>query len=61
MNRRSLLWNHAQVAFTLHTGTRDKAIAAMKFKHVDLIAGKVEQDAREVQQYQREPNVEVSN
>jgi len=40
--------NRALIAFTLLTGARDSAIASMKLKHVDLIAGKVEQDAREV-------------
>ena len=41
--------NRALVAFTLLTGARDSAIASMKLKHVDLIAGCVNQDAREVQ------------
>ncbi len=36
------------VAFTLLTGARDSAIASMKLKHVDLGAGSVYQDAREV-------------
>jgi len=40
--------NHALVAFTLLTGARDSAIASLKLKHVDLIAGCVIQDAREV-------------
>ncbi len=40
--------NHALVAFTLLTGARDSAIASMKLKHVDLILGCVDQDAREV-------------
>lgn len=40
--------NRALIAFTLLTGARDSAIASMKLKHVDLAAGKVEQDAREV-------------
>lgn len=40
--------NRALVAFTLLTGARDSAIASMKLKHVDLIAGCVHQDAREV-------------
>jgi integrase len=40
--------NRALVAFTLLTGARDSAIASMKLKHVDLIAGCVNQDAREV-------------
>ena len=40
--------NQALVAFTLLTGMRDSAIASLKLKHVDLIAGSVFQDAREV-------------
>jgi integrase len=40
--------NRALVAFTLLTGARDSAIASMKLKHVDLAAGCVFQDAREV-------------
>jgi len=40
--------NRALVAFTLLTGARDSAIASMKLKHIDLIAGSVNQDAREV-------------
>jgi len=41
--------NRALIAFTLLTGARDSAIASMKLKHVDLIAGSANQDAREVQ------------
>jgi integrase len=40
--------NRALVAFTLLTGARDSAIASLKLKHVDLVAGCVNQDAREV-------------
>ncbi len=40
--------NRALIAFTLLTGARDSAIASMKLKHVDLIGGYVNQDAREV-------------
>jgi integrase len=40
--------NRALVAFTLLTGARDSAIASLKLKHVDPIAGCVNQDAREV-------------
>jgi len=43
------LRNRALIAFTLLTGARDSAIASMKLKHVDLSAGSVFQDAREVQ------------
>lgn len=41
--------NRALIAFTLLTGARDSAIASMKLKHVDIVAGCVNQDAREVQ------------
>lgn len=40
--------NRALIAFTLLTGARDSAIASIKLKHIDLIAGCVHQDAREV-------------
>jgi len=40
--------NRALIAFTLLTGARDSAIASIKLKHVDLDAGNVFQDAREV-------------
>lgn len=40
--------NRALVAFTLLTGARDSAIASLKLKHVDLVAGCVHQDARDV-------------
>ncbi len=40
--------NRALIAFTLLTGARDSAIASMKLKHIDLKAGTVYQDAREV-------------
>ena len=40
--------NRALVTFTLLTGARDSAIASLKLKHVDLVAGCVNQDAREV-------------
>jgi len=43
------LRNRALIAFTLLTGARDSAIASMKLKHVDLIEGCANQDAREVQ------------
>ncbi len=42
------LRNRAIMAFTILTGARDSAIASMKLIHVDLAAGKTEQDAREV-------------
>ena len=40
--------NRALIAFTLLTGARDSAIASIKLKHVNLEAGSVFQDAREV-------------
>ncbi len=40
--------DRALVAFTLLTGARVSAIASMKLKHVDLMAGCVQQDARDV-------------
>jgi site-specific recombinase XerD len=40
--------NRALIAFTVLTGARDSAIASMKLKHVDLVGGRVDQDAREV-------------
>lgn len=40
--------NRALIAFTLLTGARDSAIASMLLKHVDLVVGCVNQDAREV-------------
>jgi len=40
--------NRALVAFTLLTGARDSAIASLKLKHIDLAAGCVHQDARDV-------------
>ncbi|MEW6671834.1 MAG: site-specific integrase [Thermodesulfobacteriota bacterium] len=41
--------NRALMAFTLLTGARDRAIASLKLKHIDLNAGCVNQDAREVE------------
>jgi integrase len=41
--------NRALIAFTLLTGARDRAIASMKLKHIDLAKKCVYQDAREVQ------------
>lgn len=42
------LRNRALVAFILLTGARDSAAASMRLKHVDLVAGCVHQDARDV-------------
>jgi integrase len=38
----------AVIAFTILTGARDGATASFKLKHIDVVAGKVDQDAREV-------------
>ncbi len=40
--------DRALIAFTLVTGARDGALASFKLKHVDLTAGRVDQDARQV-------------
>ena len=40
--------DRALVAFTLLTGARDSAIASVKLKHVNLVDGYLDQDAREV-------------
>ena len=40
--------DRALVAFTLLTGARDSATASMKLKHVNLVEGSVNQDARDV-------------
>jgi len=40
--------NRAVVAFILLTGARDSAVASAKLKHLDLVSGCFNQDAREV-------------
>jgi integrase len=40
--------DQAVVAFTILTGARDRAIASIKLKHVDIEAGRLDQDARQV-------------
>lgn len=40
--------NRALVAFALLTGARDSALSSIRLKHVDLAAGSLYQDAREV-------------
>lgn len=40
--------NRALIALTFLTGARDGAIASLKLKHVDLLAGRIIQDAKEV-------------
>ena len=48
-NETEIQWrNRALLAFAFLTGARDSAMASMKLKHVDLVAGSVCQDAREV-------------
>lgn len=42
------LRNRALFAFILLTGARDSAAASLRLKHVDMVAGCVRQDAREV-------------
>jgi integrase len=42
------LRNLALVAFALLTGARDGALASFRLKHVDLVQGRVDQDARDV-------------
>lgn len=39
----------ALIAFTILTGARDRAIASLKLKHVNLADNRVDQDAREVE------------
>ena len=38
--------NRALIAFAILTGARDSAVASMRLKDVDLVEGKIEQDAR---------------
>jgi integrase len=40
--------DRALIAFTILTGARDGAIASLKVKHVDIVARRLDQDAREV-------------
>lgn len=40
--------DRALIAFTILTGARDRAIASFKLRHVDIVEGKIDQDAREV-------------
>ena len=40
--------DRALVAFFLLTGARDGAVISLKLKHVDLVEGRLIQDAREV-------------
>lgn len=41
--------NRALIAFTILTGARDGAIASFKLRHIDIVEGKIDQDARDVQ------------
>jgi integrase len=36
------------IAFTILTGARDGAVASFKLGHIDMVEGKIDQDAREV-------------
>ena len=40
--------DRALVAFTILTGARDGAVASFKLRHIDIVEGKINQDAREV-------------
>jgi integrase len=40
--------DRALIAFTILTGARDGAVASLKLRHIDIIEGKIDQDAREV-------------
>lgn len=40
--------NRALIAFAILTGARDGALASFKLKHIDLVEGLVDQDARDV-------------
>jgi len=40
--------DRAALALTLLTGARDGALISLKLKHIDMIAGRIDQDAREV-------------
>src|SRR3546814_15906124 len=42
------LFRSSLVAFALLTGARDGALASFRLKHVDLLQGRVDQDARDV-------------
>jgi hypothetical protein len=41
--------DRALMAFTILTGARDGAIASFKLRHIDVVEGKIDQDARDVQ------------
>jgi integrase len=41
--------DRALIAFTILTGARDGAIASFKLRHIDVVEGKIDQDARYVQ------------
>ena len=43
------LRDRALVAFTILTGARDGAIASLKLRHLEMTAGRLDQDARDVQ------------
>jgi integrase len=41
--------DRALIAFTILTGARDGATASFKLRHIDIVEGKIDQDARDVQ------------
>jgi hypothetical protein len=41
--------DRALIAFTILTGARDGAIASFKLRHIDVVEGKIDQDARHLQ------------
>jgi integrase len=41
--------DRALIGFTILTGARDGAIASFKLRHIDVVEGKIDQDARDVQ------------
>jgi integrase len=43
------LRDRALIAFTILTGARDGAIASLKLRHLEMTAGRLDQDARDVQ------------
>jgi integrase len=40
--------DRALIAFTILTGARDGAVASFKLRHIDIVEGTIDQDAREV-------------
>lgn len=40
--------DHAVIAFAILSGARDRAIVSFRLKHIDIVRGMIDQDAREV-------------